>query len=455
MINFRKSLCSALLLALLLETSASTQVLATTEATTSEPVLVTEATTTVSETTTIAETILPSTEALPSSEATTTREEITETRKPMEDSGLPILESSISIARGDDYPAELKKIPYTHYTVDPWSYFHRQCTSFVAFRLMHANGFKEVRGYGNAHEWGSRARARGYTVNKTPALGSVAWWDSNVADASSSGHVAWVSGISGDYVEIEDYNSWRGGPGLYNRRLVHVSRVSGFIHFKDIQKTISSQSVSLNKTAHTLTVGDSFALHATVLPSNASNKSVKWHSTNPKVATVSNGKVTALAAGQTDIVVTTLAGGKTASARITIKNKQTASSTAVYRLYNPSIKRHLYTKNLNEANVLKTRGWNFEGQTFVTATTGTPVYRLYSPILKEHLYTTNKKENDILATRGWHAEGIAWYSSGKKSVYRLYHPGLNVHLYSPDKYEMIILVTRGWVNENVSFYTNQ
>ena len=454
--NFRKSLCSALLLALLLETSSSIQVLATTETTTSEPAVTSEITSTTTEetTTTVVDAILPSTETLPSTEATTTTEEAVENRKPMEDSGLPVLESAISIARGDDYPDYLKKIPYANYTIDPWSYYHRQCTSFAAFRLIYANGFTDVRNFGNAFEWGSRAKSRGYTVNKTPALGSIAWWDANAADASSYGHVAWVSGINGDYVEIEDYNSWRGGPGLYNKRLIHKSRVSGFIHFKDIANKNDVQSVGLNTNAQTLAVGSSFNLTATVSPATASNKAIKWQSTNPKVATVVNGKVTAIKAGTVDIIATTVSGGKIAKARITVQNKGTFKIASVYRLYHPGNKRHLYTKDPNEANTLSKRGWNFEGRSFGTATAGQPVYRLYNSSLKEHLYTTSKAENDALASRGWSAEGVAWYSSGTRPVYRLYHPGLNIHLYSSDKNEVNVLVTRGWKNENISFYTH-
>ena len=61
--NFRKSLCSALLLALLLETSSSVQVLATTETTTIEPAFTSEITSTNTEETTktVVDAILPST----------------------------------------------------------------------------------------------------------------------------------------------------------------------------------------------------------------------------------------------------------------------------------------------------------------------------------------------------------------------------------------------------------
>jgi uncharacterized protein YjdB len=48
-----------------------------------------------------------------------------------------------------------------------------------------------------------------------------------------------------------------------------------------------------------------------VRPSNASNKKVKWKSSNKKIATVSaTGLVTGLAAGKVTITCTTLDGSK-------------------------------------------------------------------------------------------------------------------------------------------------
>lgn len=126
-----------------------------------------------------------------------------------------------------------------------------------------------------------------------------------------------------------------------------------------------------------------------------------------------------------------------------------------YRLYHPGIRRHLYTQNLDEANVLKGRGWSFEGLKFKTATTGTPVYRLYHSGTREHIYTTSTNERDVLSKRGWRYEGVAWYSSGKKPVYRLYHAGLKIHLYTTDENEKNTLVKREWKYEGVSFYTLQ
>jgi hypothetical protein len=77
--------------------------------------------------------------------------------------------------------------------------------------------------------------------------------------------------------------------------------------------------VTLDKSSLTLAkVGDSETLVATVQPDNATNKNVTWSSSNPNVASVSNGLVTALAPGTAAITVTTQDGGKTATCSVTV-----------------------------------------------------------------------------------------------------------------------------------------
>ena len=65
--------------------------------------------------------------------------------------------------------------------------------------------------------------------------------------------------------------------------------------------TIAVSSVKLNKTSVTLDIGETVELTATVSPENATNKTVTWSSSNTSVATVTDGKVTAIAVGSATI----------------------------------------------------------------------------------------------------------------------------------------------------------
>ena len=76
--------------------------------------------------------------------------------------------------------------------------------------------------------------------------------------------------------------------------------------------------VEMNKTSLTLDVNESETLTATITPSNATNKNVTWSSDNESVATVKNGVVTAVSAGEAIITVTTADGGKTDACKVTV-----------------------------------------------------------------------------------------------------------------------------------------
>ena len=93
-------------------------------------------------------------------------------------------------------------------------------------------------------------------------------------------------------------------------------------------KTVNPTSVKLSKTSVTLYKGKTTTLKATVNPSNATNKKVTWKTSNSKVATVSNGKITAKAAGTATITVQT-ANGKKATCKVTVKNPKTVNPTSV------------------------------------------------------------------------------------------------------------------------------
>ena len=86
------------------------------------------------------------------------------------------------------------------------------------------------------------------------------------------------------------------------------------------QKVIAVSSVTLNKTSLSLTEQDTFQLTATVNPSDATDKTVTWTSSNYSIATVDgNGLVTAVAAGSATI--TAQAGDKRATCTVTVNKK--------------------------------------------------------------------------------------------------------------------------------------
>ena len=82
--------------------------------------------------------------------------------------------------------------------------------------------------------------------------------------------------------------------------------------------TVHPTSVSVSPTTASIEVGSTVTLTETVLPSNASDKSVTWSTSNSSVATVSNGVVTGVGAGSATITVTTVDGGYTATCAVTV-----------------------------------------------------------------------------------------------------------------------------------------
>ena len=98
---------------------------------------------------------------------------------------------------------------------------------------------------------------------------------------------------------------------------------------KEIKSIIEVESVTINPQLADLVIGETLQLSATVLPSDASDKTVSWASSKQSVATVSNtGLVTAIAEGVSTI--TASAGGKTATCQLTVlSNKVSVSGVSL------------------------------------------------------------------------------------------------------------------------------
>ena len=84
-------------------------------------------------------------------------------------------------------------------------------------------------------------------------------------------------------------------------------------------RTVDVESVTLSQKEAVITVGKTLTLTATVMPENATDKTVTWTSNNTSIATVDNGVVTAVKPGSASITAT--AGGKNASCTVTVKEE--------------------------------------------------------------------------------------------------------------------------------------
>jgi len=89
----------------------------------------------------------------------------------------------------------------------------------------------------------------------------------------------------------------------------------------DTPNIIHVTGVSLNKPSTSIEVDAIETLTATITPSNATNQSVTWTSSNASVATVSEGGViVGVSPGKATITVTTVDGNKTAACTVTVNS---------------------------------------------------------------------------------------------------------------------------------------
>ncbi len=132
-------------------------------------------------------------------------------------------------------------------------------------------------------------------------------------DATLKGtDIEFIADTSNEYCFIKSYNTW-------GKLSDNTFRIKG-ITIKEEPKPI--ETIILNKTDITLTKGTSETLQATINPSDTTDdKTLKWTSSNPNIATVDNtGKVTAVGGGTATITVKSQ-NGKEASCEVKVTSK--------------------------------------------------------------------------------------------------------------------------------------
>jgi len=149
------------------------------------------------------------------------------------------------------------------------------------------------------------------TIAHVDAETTLTWNSSNtsVATVSSEGRITGIS-VGTTTITVTAHN------GVSAKCVVTVNPVM-------------TSGITLNVTETEMVVGEKLNLTATVAPSNATNKSVTWSSTNEAVAVVSeSGQVTAVGSGTCQVKATANDGsGKSASCLITVEKNNKLTVT--------------------------------------------------------------------------------------------------------------------------------
>ena len=149
-----------------------------------------------------------------------------------------------------------------------------------------------------------------YTLNPTNAdVESLEWKSSDPSIASVEDGV--VTGLAVGKTDVT----------------ITVNGITASCEVKVKEKFIPAESVSLSEVIAALPIGGTLTLIATVLPENATDKSVTWTSSAPEIASVEEGVVTGHSKGSATITVRTVNGGHTAECRVTVDGKPLGGDT--------------------------------------------------------------------------------------------------------------------------------
>ena len=170
----------------------------------------------------------------------------------------------------------------------------------------------------------------GFTLTPVGTTKGLAEKNNDIVDATANNNRLWqfvADGNNGVYVQntgntnayfkyLKNINTEAIKP--YKGNSAGAEYVYVYVRHFEAPAPIHVTGVSLDQTTLELEVGKTAKLKATITPADANDKSVTWSSSDEAVATVANGTVSAIAAGNADITVTTTDGAFTATCRLTV-----------------------------------------------------------------------------------------------------------------------------------------
>ena len=174
------------------------------------------------------------------------------------------------------------------------------------------------------------------TVTPDNEVSSVYWSSSNPDIARVS--KGFVTAVSGGNVVI-------------TAELPNGNAAKCYINVSSNGNVVNAFLISLNAKQVNLKVGGTFNFTASILPSNTTNKTITWTSSNNKIVSVdNNGKVTAIASGSALITAKT-SNGVIAKAAVIVEESVTKASIGISSDYN---------LESNYTNVIKYNGREYK-----------------------------------------------------------------------------------------------
>ena len=246
------------------------------------------------------------------------------------------------------------------------------------------------------------SRQLNYSVTPSNARYTVEWLssDKSVATVSSSGLVTAVS---------------------TGRTTIKVRTDNGKVATCEVKVTsIDPTSVSIPK-SETVYAGESIELKATFTPSNA-HTTLTWHSTNPSVATVSDGTVYGKSEGQTTIYCVTANGITSNDCKVSVNYRTPTSITCTpSELSLPIGKSQQLKYTVTPSNARYTVEWLSSDKSVATVSSSGLVTAVSTGRATIKVRTDNGKVAtcEVNVTEQQFYDLVVWLKNGEKNMFRL------------------------------------